>query len=162
MDEQKLDNKAQWRKVRHKIEKDPRYKAVESSSQKEEWFKEHIEQIYKVICQLPLAWNSVPISLKQAPSLSTFKYALSIKNIKNLASYHKFATCLLNTDYQIGHLLCKLIFSDKIFLFCPCNCNNCNLEHCRLQSVKSEYLVRVDTNLKQNLPPLQPAERECR
>lgn len=45
--EQKLDNKAQWRKVRHKIEKDPRYKAVESSSQKEEWFKEHIEQIYK-------------------------------------------------------------------------------------------------------------------
>lgn len=50
LDEQKIDNKAQWRKVRHKIEKDPRYKAVESSSQKEEWFKEHIEQIYKVIC----------------------------------------------------------------------------------------------------------------
>lgn len=117
MDEQKLDNKAQWRKVRHKIEKDPRYKAVESSSQKEEWFKEHIEQIYKVICLGPLAWNSVPISLKQAPSLSTFKYALSIKNIKNLASYHKFATCLLNTGYQIGHLLGKLIFSDRIFYF---------------------------------------------
>ena len=61
------------------------------------------------------------------------------------ATYHKFAICLLNTGYQIGHLLCK--FRDKIFLFFPCNCNNCNLEHCRLQSVKSEYLVRVDTNL---------------
>ncbi|KAL9982359.1 hypothetical protein ACROYT_G004391 [Oculina patagonica] len=45
--EQKLDSKAQWRKVRSKIEKDPRYKAVESSMQKEDWFKEHVEQLYK-------------------------------------------------------------------------------------------------------------------
>ena len=46
--EQKLDSKSQWRKIRSKVEKDPRYKAVESSVQKEEWFKEHLEQLYKV------------------------------------------------------------------------------------------------------------------
>lgn len=46
--EQKLDSKAQWRKVRSKIEKDLRYKAVENTMQREEWFKEHIEQLYKV------------------------------------------------------------------------------------------------------------------
>ena len=50
--ELKLDSKSQWRKVRSKIEKDPRYKAVESASQKEEWFKEHVEQLYKVIYKL--------------------------------------------------------------------------------------------------------------
>ena len=47
--EQKLDSKAQWRKVRSKIEKDPRCKAVENAQQREDWFKEHIEQLYKVI-----------------------------------------------------------------------------------------------------------------
>lgn len=47
--EQKLDSKSQWRKVRSKVEKDPRYKAVESSVQREEWFKEHLEQLHKVI-----------------------------------------------------------------------------------------------------------------
>ena len=46
--EQKLDSKAQWRKVRSKIEKDLRYKVVENTMQREEWFKEHIEQLYKV------------------------------------------------------------------------------------------------------------------
>lgn len=55
--EQKLDSKAQWRKVRSKVEKDPRYKAVESSVQREEWFKEHLEQLYKVMLILQL-WNS--------------------------------------------------------------------------------------------------------
>lgn len=46
--DQNLDSKAQWRKVRSKIEKDPRYKSVENSTQREEWFKEHIEKLYKV------------------------------------------------------------------------------------------------------------------
>lgn len=46
--EQKLDSKAQWRKVRSKIEKDPRYKTVENTMQREEWFQEHIEHLYKV------------------------------------------------------------------------------------------------------------------
>lgn len=48
LDEQKFDSKAQWRKVRSKIEKDPRFKAVENTSQREEWFKEHLEQLDKV------------------------------------------------------------------------------------------------------------------
>ena len=48
LSEQKLDSKSHWRKVRGKIEKDPRYKAVESTPQKEEWFKEHLEQLHKV------------------------------------------------------------------------------------------------------------------
>lgn len=47
LDEQKFDSKAQWRKVRSKIEKDPRFKAVENTSQREEWFKEHLEQLDK-------------------------------------------------------------------------------------------------------------------
>ena len=52
--EQKLDSKSQWRKVRSKVEKDPRYKAVESSMQRDEWFKEHLEQLYKVVLILLL------------------------------------------------------------------------------------------------------------
>lgn len=52
--EQKLDSKSQWRKVRGKVEKDPRCKAVESSVQREEWFKEHLEQLYKVMLILQL------------------------------------------------------------------------------------------------------------
>ncbi|RMX47439.1 hypothetical protein pdam_00002162, partial [Pocillopora damicornis] len=43
LDEQKLDNKAQWRKVRHKIEKDPRYKAKENADKEKE--KEKQERI---------------------------------------------------------------------------------------------------------------------
>ena len=52
LDEQELDSKAQWRKVRSKIEKDPRFKAVENTFQREEWFKEHIEQLFKVTISL--------------------------------------------------------------------------------------------------------------
>ncbi|KAM4037956.1 transcription elongation regulator 1 [Anomaloglossus baeobatrachus] len=42
-----LDAQSRWSKVKDKIESDPRYKAVESSSAREELFKQYIEKIIK-------------------------------------------------------------------------------------------------------------------
>ncbi|XP_072002240.1 transcription elongation regulator 1 isoform X1 [Engystomops pustulosus] len=42
-----LDAQSRWSKVKDKIEGDPRYKAVESSSAREELFKQYIEKIVK-------------------------------------------------------------------------------------------------------------------
>lgn len=37
-----LSEASQWKKVKGSFERDPRYRAVPGSSQREEWFKEHI------------------------------------------------------------------------------------------------------------------------
>ncbi|KAG8439250.1 hypothetical protein GDO86_005466 [Hymenochirus boettgeri] len=42
-----LDGQSRWSKIKDKIENDPRYKAVESSSAREELFKLYIEKIVK-------------------------------------------------------------------------------------------------------------------
>lgn len=42
-----LDAQSRWSKVKDKIESDPRYKAVESSSAREELFKQYIEKVVK-------------------------------------------------------------------------------------------------------------------
>ncbi|KAM4678181.1 transcription elongation regulator 1 isoform 1-T1 [Discoglossus pictus] len=42
-----LDGQTRWSKIKDKIESDPRYKAVESSSTREELFKQYIEKIAK-------------------------------------------------------------------------------------------------------------------
>lgn len=43
-----LDSQSRWSKVKDKVETDPRYKAVDSSSQREDLFKQYIEKIAKV------------------------------------------------------------------------------------------------------------------
>ncbi|MEE6479523.1 hypothetical protein FKM82_012273 [Ascaphus truei] len=43
-----LEGQSRWSKVKDKIESDPRYKAVESSSTREELFKQYIEKLAKV------------------------------------------------------------------------------------------------------------------
>lgn len=41
-----LSESSQWRKVKGGFERDPRYRAVSGgSSQREEWFKEHIKSL---------------------------------------------------------------------------------------------------------------------
>ncbi|KAM5173157.1 transcription elongation regulator 1 isoform 1-T1 [Mantella aurantiaca] len=42
-----LDAQSRWSKIKEKIEGDPRYKAVESSSTREELFKQYIEKLVK-------------------------------------------------------------------------------------------------------------------
>ena len=37
-----ITERSQWRKIKTLFEKDTRYKAVESSSQREEWFSEYV------------------------------------------------------------------------------------------------------------------------
>lgn len=48
-----LDSQSRWSKVKDKVESDPRYKAVDSSSMREDLFKQYIEKIAKVTLMLP-------------------------------------------------------------------------------------------------------------
>ena len=47
-----LDAKSQWRKVRSKVEKDSRYKAIDNIALREELFKEYMEQLLKVCANI--------------------------------------------------------------------------------------------------------------
>jgi len=44
-----LDRHSRWSDVKKKLDSDPRYKAVDSSTRREDWFKDHIRTIEKVI-----------------------------------------------------------------------------------------------------------------
>ena len=50
-EESKLDASLQWRQVKALFQKDTRYQAVESSSQREEFFNEYIKSIGRVRLQ---------------------------------------------------------------------------------------------------------------
>jgi len=43
-----LDRHSRWSDVKKKLDSDPRYKAVDSSSRREDWFKDYIRSIEKV------------------------------------------------------------------------------------------------------------------
>lgn len=40
-----VDRHSRWGDVKKKLDSDPRYKAVESSAQREDWFREYIKQL---------------------------------------------------------------------------------------------------------------------
>ena len=40
-----ITERSQWKKMKALFDRDPRYKAVESSVQREEWFLEHVRSI---------------------------------------------------------------------------------------------------------------------
>ena len=40
-----ITERSQWKKIKSLFDRDPRYKAVESSIQREEWFLEHVRSI---------------------------------------------------------------------------------------------------------------------
>ena len=40
-----VDRHSRWSEVKKKLDGDPRYKAVESSLQREDWFREHIKAL---------------------------------------------------------------------------------------------------------------------
>ena len=43
-----IDKHARWSDVKRKIDSDPRYKAVDSSSRREDWFKDYIKTLEEV------------------------------------------------------------------------------------------------------------------
>jgi len=48
-----LDRHSRWSDVKKKLDSDARYKAVDSSSRREDWFKDYIRTLEKVIyCDL--------------------------------------------------------------------------------------------------------------
>ena len=46
-EEEKLNEKSQWKKVKGWFQKDPRYRAIDSSSQREELFNKYIKSLTK-------------------------------------------------------------------------------------------------------------------
>ena len=47
-----LHYKSKWKDVKSSFRQDPRYQAVEHSSQREEWFQEHVKKLEKVWCNV--------------------------------------------------------------------------------------------------------------
>jgi hypothetical protein len=58
-----LDSQSRWSKVKDKVESDPRYKAVDSSSMREDLFKQYIEKIAKVTVTAPAVMPYVTLLL---------------------------------------------------------------------------------------------------
>ena len=40
-----IHERSHWKKVKTTFDRDPRYKAVDSSTQREEWFKEYVRSL---------------------------------------------------------------------------------------------------------------------
>ena len=47
-----LDRHSRWSEVKKKINSDPRYEAVDSSSRREDWFKDFVKNLEDVSCVL--------------------------------------------------------------------------------------------------------------
>ena len=45
-----IHERSQWRKVKSSFDHDPRYKAVEDSGTREEWFSEHVQSLANKVC----------------------------------------------------------------------------------------------------------------
>lgn len=43
-----IDRQSKWSDIKKKIDSDPRYKAVDSSSRREDWFKDYVRTLEKV------------------------------------------------------------------------------------------------------------------
>jgi len=43
-----LDRHSRWTDIKKKLDEDPRYKAVDSSTRREDWFKDYVRAIEKV------------------------------------------------------------------------------------------------------------------
>lgn len=46
-----IDRQSKWSDIKKKIDSDPRYKAVDSSSRREDWFKDYVRTLEKVSIQ---------------------------------------------------------------------------------------------------------------
>jgi len=47
-EDKSLHYKSKWKDVRSSFRSDPRYQDVEHSSQREEWFQDHVKKLEKV------------------------------------------------------------------------------------------------------------------
>lgn len=43
-----IERNSRWSEIKKKIDSDPRYKAVESSSRREDWFRDYVKNIEEV------------------------------------------------------------------------------------------------------------------
>jgi len=53
-----LDRHSRWSDIKKKLDSDPRYKAVDSSTRREDWFKDYIRTIEKVNLKNIAAYSS--------------------------------------------------------------------------------------------------------
>ena len=44
-DDKSIDHHAHWSDVKKRLDSDPRYRAVESSGQREDWFRDHVHDL---------------------------------------------------------------------------------------------------------------------
>lgn len=47
-DTSEIDRHSRWSDIKRKIDSDPRYKAVDSSSRREDWFKDYVRNLEEV------------------------------------------------------------------------------------------------------------------
>lgn len=60
-----ITERSQWRKTKTLFDRDPRYKAVESSSQREEWFKEYAKELTSKVNPEQERQERIQASLKE-------------------------------------------------------------------------------------------------
>ena len=82
--EQSLDRHSRWSETKKKIDGDSRYKAIDSSSRKEDWFRDYIHRLEDVsnnilLFKPTLATNIIQCSQTGTPNLTTIHYFLIFK-----------------------------------------------------------------------------------
>lgn len=74
-----INRKSHWSDVKKKVRGDPRYERIDSSNQREEWFREHVKTLAKkkekevrhgfvqIITDFPYVWLSFQCRNKSIP-----------------------------------------------------------------------------------------------
>lgn len=57
-----IDRHTRYSDIKKKINSDPRYEAVESSSRREEWYKEYIRNLSEVSFKDPLSFQLIAVA----------------------------------------------------------------------------------------------------
>ena len=60
-----ITERSQWRKMKILFDRDPRYKAVESSSQREEWFRDYVKELTSRVDPKQERQERIQASLKE-------------------------------------------------------------------------------------------------
>jgi len=94
-----LDRHSRWSDVKKKLDSDPRYKAVDSSTRREDWFKDYIRSIEKV------TWED----LSHYSSLASYTLCCICDNTLLILSHSVFVLTLLTTEGSYVVLACLLI-----------------------------------------------------
>lgn len=73
-----IERNSRWSEIKKKIDSDPRYKAVESSSRREDWFRDYVKNIEEVSFSLFISCKiyTKPTNYAYVYILTSLKYAL--------------------------------------------------------------------------------------